>query len=107
MRRGQWVWGVVLLLLGGLLPADAMGVKLPDGLSATDLFWPVALVLVSLWVLLGVFFRGNIETSTASIDLQGPRAASLRVNHGAGESKIHCGAGPNQLVRGLLTCPQV
>jgi len=103
MRRGQWAWGVVLLLLGGLLLADAMGLKLPNGLSATDLFWPVALLLAGLWVLLGVFFRGNTETETASIDLQGAREASLRVSHGAGELKIHSGAGANQLVRGSFT----
>ena len=31
MRRNQLVWGVVLLLVGGFMFANEMGIKLPNG----------------------------------------------------------------------------
>lgn len=102
MRRGQLIWGVVLLLLGGLMLANAMGLELPNGMSPLDLFLPTLLLLAGAWVLLGVFFRGKIEVETASIDLQGALEAGLHINHGAGELKIHGGAGPNELMRGTF-----
>ncbi len=102
MRRNQLVWGVILLLFGALLLADALGVRLPNGNSITSLFWPVALVLAGAWVLVGVFLRGNVETETASVDLQGATSASLKINHGAGELKLHGGAGANEIARGTF-----
>jgi hypothetical protein len=84
MRRGQLIWGVLLLLIGGLLLADAMGVELPNGTSLTELVWPIALLLAGAWVLVGVFFRRDVETEKASIDLQGATSASLKLSHGAG-----------------------
>jgi hypothetical protein len=102
MHRNQMFWGVVLLLVGMLMLAGAMGITLPNGSSPIDLFWPVALVLAGLWVLIGVFFRGNVELQPASISLQGARRANLRINHGAGEMRLHGGASANELVRGTF-----
>ena len=45
MRRNQLVLGVVLLLIGGLMLANAMGIKLPNGMSLMELFWPFVLIL--------------------------------------------------------------
>jgi hypothetical protein len=100
MRRGQLIWGVVLLLIGGLLLADALGITLPNGAPLTELFWPIALFLAGTSVLLGVFFRAKIETENASIDLQGATSASLKLSHGAGELKIHSGANANEFAHG-------
>jgi hypothetical protein len=100
MRRSQLFWGVILLLVGGLMFLNAMGVKLPGGMSLMDLFWPVVLILAGVWVLFGVFIRGNIATETASVDLQGAREARLKIHHGAGELKIHGGAAAGELARG-------
>jgi hypothetical protein len=100
MRRNQLFWGVVLLLVGGLLLANEMGIKLPNGMSLMELFWPVVLIFGGVWVLVGVFLRGNVETENASIDLQGANTASLKINHGAGELKIHSGANANELAHG-------
>lgn len=100
MRRNQLVWGVVLLLLGGLMLANAMGIKLPNGSSLTDIFWPLILILGGIWVLVGVFARGNIETENASIDLQSATAADIKISHGAGELKIHGGANANEIAHG-------
>ena len=100
MRRGQMIWGVVLLLIGALMLLNAMGVRLPGGMSPMELFWPVVLILAGAWVLLGVTMRGKAETEQASVSLQGAHEAKLKISHGAGELKIHSGAGPGELARG-------
>lgn len=102
MRRTSLFWGVILLLLGGMMLADAMGIKLLNGNSMMSLFWPLLLILLGGWVLYGAFLRGNIETESASIDLQGAPEASLRLHHGAGELRLHGGAQGNELLRGLF-----
>lgn len=103
MRRGQLIWGVLLILFGGFMLADAMGIKLPNGASLSSLFWPVALLLAGAWILAGSFLRGNVETENASIDLQGATSASLKMDHGAGELKIHGGASANEIAHGVFT----
>lgn len=100
MRRGSLIWGTVLLLLGGLLLADAAGVRLPNGNSLMSLFWPLLLIGFGGWMLLGVFLRGKVETESASIPLEDARTASVSVNHGAGELNLHSGAAGNELARG-------
>jgi hypothetical protein len=103
MYRGQLFWGAALLLFGGLMLLDAMGIRLPNGMSARELFWPIALVAAGLWVLAGVFFRNKVETETASIDLQGATSADLKLSHGAGELKIRGGAATGKLIQGAFS----
>ena len=103
MGRNQLAWGSVLLLIGGLMLASEMGVRLPNGTSPTELFWPIALLGAGSWVLIGVFFSANVETENASIDLQGASSADVKVNHGAGELKIHSGANVNELAHGSFS----
>jgi hypothetical protein len=102
MRRNQLFWGIVLLLGGGIMLANEMGIKLPNGSSLMDIFWPVALIFGGIWVLVGVFFRGghNAEIENVSVELQDATSASLSVNHGAGELKIHSGANANEFAHG-------
>ncbi len=100
MRRNQLLWGVILLLVGGLMLLNAMGVRLPGGISPMDLFWPAILILAGVWVLFGVMMRGQVEVENATVNLQGAREANLKINHGAGELKIHSGAGMGELARG-------
>jgi hypothetical protein len=102
MRRSQLFWGIVLLLIGGLMLANEMGVKLPNGMALMQLFWPMVLIFAGGWVLFGVFFRGNVETETASIDLQGANNAYLKISHGAGELKVHSGATINEIAHGTF-----
>lgn len=103
MGRNQLFWGGVLLLVGGLMLAGEMGLRLPNGNSLMSLFWPIFLMGLGVWVLLSVFIRRNIETEPASVDLQGARVANLRINHGAGELRLHGGAGANEIIRGTFT----
>ncbi len=103
MRNNQLFWGLILLLVGGFLLANEMGLRLPNGMSLTELIWPLALILGGVWVLIGVFFRGRIETENVSVDLQGANSASLKISHGAGELKIHPGAALNELAHGSFS----
>jgi hypothetical protein len=100
MRSNQLFWGVILLLAGGLMLANEMGIELPNGMSLMELLWPLALMLGGIWVLIGVFFRGKVKLENASIDLQGASAASLKIKHGAGELRLHSGANSNELAHG-------
>ncbi len=103
MRRNQLMWGVVLLLVGVLMLANSMGIRLPNGKSFMDLFWPLLLILIGGWVLFGVFFRGSAETENVSIDLQDAREANVKLNHGAGEFRVHGGAGMNEMLHASIT----
>lgn len=103
MRRNQLMWGVVLLLVGLLMLVNSMGIRLPNGKSFMDLFWPLLLILLGGWVLFGIYFRGSAETENVSIDLQGAREASLKLNHGAGEFRVHSGAGMNEYIHATTT----
>lgn len=103
MRRNQLVWGVVLLLIGGLMLANAMGIKLPNGTSLMELFWPFVLILGGVWVLIGVFLRGSTDVENVSIELQGASTADLNISHGAGELKIHGGANANEVAHGSFS----
>lgn len=103
MRRNQLMWGVVLLLLGGLMLANSMGIRLPNGKSFMDLFWPILLILLGGWILFGIFFRGTAKSEEVSIDLQGAREASLKLSHGAGEFRVHSGAGVNEYIHAMIT----
>jgi len=103
MRRNQLVWGVILLVFGFLMLANAMGVKLPNGTALTDLFWPFILILGGIWVLAGVFVRGSVEVENASIELQNAASANLNISHAAGELRIHGGANANEVAHGSFS----
>lgn len=100
MRRNQLFWGGILVLLGFVMLANAMGITLPNGNSLMSLFFPLLLIGFGIFVLVGVFMRGKVDTESASIDLQGASEAGLRINHGAGELNIRSGAGANEFMRG-------
>jgi hypothetical protein len=103
MNRSQLFWGGVLLLVGGLMLAGELGVRLPNGNSLLSLFWPLLLIGFGIWVLLSVFMRGRVEAESASIALQNAREASVRINHGAGELRLHSGASSSELLNGTFT----
>ena len=101
MRNSSLTWGAILLLLGGLMLTDAMGIRV-NGVAPMSFFWPLALILFGGWMILGVFMRRRPETEQASVDLQGATEASVRISHGAGELRITSGAGMGSLASGTF-----
>ena len=69
MRRNQLVWGVILLLFGGLMLANEMGFRLPNGKALMEIFWPVLLILAGAWVLIGVFSVSYTHLTLPTSDL--------------------------------------
>lgn len=102
MRRSSLIWGALLLLLGLLMLADASGLRL-GGIRPMNFFWPVVLILLGGWMILGVTMRGQTTTGQASVDLQGAGEAAVKINHGAGELLIASGAGMGLLASGTFT----
>jgi hypothetical protein len=100
MGRNNLILGMVLLLLGGLMLADAAGYRLPGGASPMDFFWPILLLLAGLTMIFNVLVRRKVSVEQASIDLQGASEVRLKINHGAGKLKIHSGAARGVLASG-------
>lgn len=104
MNRSSLFWGAVLLLLGGLMLAGQMGVRLPGGATPMAFFWPLVLIFFGGWMVLSVFMRGKSPVGeSASVSLQGASEASVRINHGAGELRIGSGAGMDELANGVFS----
>ena len=102
MRRSSLMWGAALLLLGGLMLADSAGIRLPGGARPLNFFWPLVLILLGAWMILGVMMRRSVTAEQASVDLQGASEASVQIDHGAGELLIAGGAGMGQLASGTF-----
>jgi hypothetical protein len=103
MRRGYLFWGAVLILLGGLLFLQALGIRLPGGGDAMGYFWALLLIMLGVWVVVGVFSDGSSGEEQVSIDLGAAREAALQLHHGAGHLTVASGAGTAQLLSGRCT----
>lgn len=100
MRKGNLIWGIIIVLAGVLLLLDNLGIL--RGVNAWALIWPSALILLGLWFLLGPrLFARNMETRTLSIPVEGARKAEVHFHHGAGELTVAAGS-PAQLVSGTF-----
>jgi hypothetical protein len=87
MRNNSMFWGTILLLGGILLLLDRLNL-LP--VSVWDLLWPVLLVLLGIWILVGsLTTRRVLEDEHAVIPLDGAGSASVRINHGAGRIRLN------------------
>jgi hypothetical protein len=83
--------------------ADSAGVRLPGGARPMDFFWPVLLILLGGWILLGVIGRPGSYREQDDVDLQGASEAELHISHGAGELRIRGGAEVDKLASGTFS----
>jgi hypothetical protein len=89
MRRENFFWGILLILLGGLFLLHANGV-ITDVLGW---FWPLALILLGAWVLVARYLpRCGSGDESFSINLQGANRLDLDIDHGGGSVSISAGA---------------
>ena len=93
MRNGSLFWGAVLILLGVLMAFDVI-----------QYFWPILLIAVGAWIVVGAFRRGGSGKSEAvAVDLQGAREMSVRIGHGAGQLRVGAGASAGKALEGECT----
>lgn len=101
MRRAEFFWGVLIILLGLLFFLKAAGLLRGDVLAW---FWPILIMAAGLWILLGEFvFTTSYERAEKfSVPLQGAKEASLSIDHGVGQIDLRSGAGPGDFLTGIV-----
>ncbi len=101
MRRNAF-WGLCLLLVGSVLLLDNLGYLAFLGVSAWQLIWPVALISMGVWILVGSKRRPNLESRDIIVGLESAAEAEIQLDYGAGELRVESGAGPSELLNGTF-----
>jgi len=100
MRTNRLFWGLVLVILGGLLLLQTLGIIT---WNIWLVFWPALLILAGAWMLLGpAVSKRAYAAESLSIPLESAQEAVIDINHGAGLLKIGAGASPAKLVEGTF-----
>lgn len=97
MKRDNVFWGTALILLGMLLFLQTQGYIQ----NIFPFLWPVALILVGSWIILGVYWTpAPSEEETFLIPLNTAKSARFKFSHGAGQIEITGGAPTGQAMVG-------
>jgi cell wall-active antibiotic response 4TMS protein YvqF len=97
MRRDNIFWGSVLILVGVLLFLQTQGII---G-NIFQYFWPLALILVGGWIILGVYWKPDISSMESfSIPLGAAQSVKYHFAHGAGQLEITGSAPAGQALVG-------
>lgn len=98
MRRNSLFWGLVFVVLGGLLLLNNFVVL---RFNIWKVFWPLLVILLGVWILWQTMYgKETLETVLAAIPLEGASEARISIHHGAGELRVGSGATPDELVSG-------
>lgn len=102
MKRQGIIWGFILLLVGGLLLADNLGLLRGLQVSVWQLIWPVALIAFGIWILWGTTHRQQYsgEPEELTVPVEGSTRAQIALNYGAGEFSVEGGAEPDTILSG-------
>jgi hypothetical protein len=117
MNRGSIFWGVVLVLLGGLLLAQNMNL-IPPTVNVWSIFWSLVLVAVGVSLLLrnsesrttlvrsgdapAADFAVTHSGEAVRLPLDSARSARLHFHYGAGELRVDGNAAPDELYSGTF-----
>lgn len=102
MRRGTWFWGLILILVGGVVLLGNMG--LLGGFNPWNLIWPLVLIAFGIYVLTGPRRRGRAPVSEhVVIPLEGAERAKIKFQYGAGRLQLGAGAGSADLIEGSFS----
>ena len=97
MRRDSLFWGGALILLGVLLFLQTQGIIN----NVFQYFWPVAMMLVGIWLILGVYWKpAPMSGETFSIPLESAQKVNYSFSHGVGQLDISGGAPMGQAMVG-------
>jgi hypothetical protein len=99
-RRGNLFWGILLIVLAGLLLLKQMGWIVGD---IFGYFLPLLVIAFGSWLIIGYFARNHpIEGEQVSIPLEGAASAHLKLEHGAGRLLVDSGAGEGEILNGTF-----
>jgi hypothetical protein len=89
-------WGSLILLAGILLLVNNF-----VRINVWDIIWPVAIILVGGWMLLGPrMSQRSLETQTVMVPLETASDADLYLHHGAGRLNLRSTNTPGVLLSG-------
>jgi hypothetical protein len=99
-RRGSLFWGIILIVLAGLLLLKQMGLIAGD---IFGYFWPLLAIAFGAWMIIGFFARNNpVRGEQVSIPLEAATSAYVRLDHGAGRLTLRSGAGSGEILNGTF-----
>lgn len=101
MRRKAF-WGLCLLVVGVVLLLENLGYLAFLGVSAWQLIWPVALIGMGVWILVGRKLRPSWESQDIIVGLETATEAEIQLDYGAGELRVESGAGTSELLNGTF-----
>ena len=90
-------------MLGVLFLLSTLGILT---VNIWGVFWPLILVLVGVWVLMGGLFGPKApskEVESVAIPLEGAGRGAIRIKHGAGRLQVNAGAQSDQLASGTFS----
>jgi hypothetical protein len=97
MRRDNAFWGGVLIIAGVLLYLQGQGYIE----NVFRYFWPLALILVGGWIILGVYWKpAPSADDTFTIPLGTAQSVKYNFAHGVGQLEISGGAPAGQALVG-------
>lgn len=97
MKRDNIFWGMALILAGVLLFLQTQGYIR----NILPYLWPLALILVGGWIILGVYWRPALsEAETFVVPVGAAKSARFKFSHGAGQIDISGGAPAGQALVG-------
>lgn len=98
MRQGNLFWGFMLIVGGAVLLLNQMGFF--RGVDIWGVLWPIFLIMLGAWILLGrFFFRGGGSTD-ADVELDGASSGRVIFKHGAGRLTVGAGDDEDELLEG-------
>lgn len=88
-KRSSIFWGILLVILAIFLLLIQLNI-VQGGIW--DYFWPSALILLGLWMLIG-YFEGNKPANEEEVhyDIGNFREIIFKIEHGAGKLNLHGG----------------
>ena len=97
MRRDSLFWGAALIIFGVLLFLQAQGIIH----NVFDYFWPIAMMIVGLWLVLGVYWKPTYTPGeTFTIPLGQAQTVNYNFSHGVGQLDVTGGAPAGQALVG-------
>ena len=98
MSRDNLFWGFLLLIGGAVLLGNNLGYFSFD----LRLLWPLFIILLGVYILIGrSFYSGReYEAKEVTLPLDGATEAKIRIEHGAGRLRISGAAKSGELLSG-------